>query len=465
MNFLPFNFDRLPSGNYFLSNMAGFHTFLQPNHFAELVDFGKTSSLEGNAHLESKLIISSEENHNLARGALSSALAKKILSELTFSPIFMIVPTLRCDHTCTYCQVSRAPKNSEGYDLNEESIPAIIETIKLLSPPPYKIEIQGGEPLLRFDLVKKIHEEAVFQLGESQFEFVIATSLSLLEDNILSWAQRHNVHFSTSLDGDALIHNKNRILTGSNSFQKVKRAIQAIQHDLGQGYVATVTTVTDDLLKKPEALIEAHLELGIHEMFVRPISPYGFANTNTSCSYDIPSYMDFYQRLLDEVCQLNISGKEFVEHSASIHMKRLLNPGFSQYADLKSPSGFMLNSVLFNFDGKVYGSDESRMLQRVLGKIDFSCGTADSINLLGNNLYKTIISSSFNMLHPGCDTCAYQPFCGTDPCQSISLQGEPIGDKSKSHFCQYHKAMFRLLLERYHSDTQYENMLKGWANG
>jgi len=464
MKLLPFSFDQLPSGSYFLSNMAGFHTFLKPEYLFELIDFGETSCHEENARLESKFITSSEINYDVAQGVLCSSLAKKTLSELQFSPIFMIVPTLRCDHTCTYCQVSRAPENADGYDLNPESIPKILETIKSLASAPYKIEIQGGEPLLRFDLVKQLYEEAVAQLGKGNFEFVIATSLSLLDENIMQWAKDNKVHFSTSLDGDELVHNKNRILANNSSFHQVKRAVQAIQQELGHGSVATVTTVTKELLERPEALIEAHLELGLHDMFVRPISPYGFANTNASDDYDVANYIQFYEQLLKEVFRLNSAGTQFIEHSASIHMKRILNPGFSQYADLKSPSGFILNSVLFNFDGKVYGSDESRMLQRVLGKIDFSCGTSDSIKLLESSLYKTIISSSFNMLHPGCDTCAYQPFCGADPCQNISLYGEPVGDKSKSHFCQYHKMMFRLLLDLYNSNTQYRDLLGSWAN-
>lgn len=464
MKILPFSFDRLESGDYFLSNMSGFHEFLDHKSLTELVDFSLTSSAKINDRLESKLFVAQENNADIAIAALGSALAKKLLRELQFNPTFMIVPTLRCDHTCSYCQVSRAPVHAQEFDLDPKAIPAIISTIKKLSDAPYKLEIQGGEPLLRFDLIQRIYEEAVGQLGPKDFEIVIATSLSLLTDEVLGWAKQRDVFFSTSLDGSALVHNKNRILPGDNSYMRVKDAVGRLHSEIGRGRVATVTTVTTELLRHPDSLIEAHLEMGLHDMFVRPISPYGFANAKASASYDMTDYMDFYGRLFSSIVTHNASGTSLIEHSAAIHMKRVLNPGFNQYADLKSPSGFILNSVLFNYDGKVYGSDESRMLQRVLGKIDFSCGSVDAINLQESDLYRAIISSSFNLLHPGCESCAYQPYCGVDPCQNISTQGEPVGDKSRSTFCQYHKAMFRFLLERYHAHPQSRELLKGWVH-
>jgi len=455
----------MESGGYFLSNMAGFYSFLGTEALQELIDFSKTTSCSTNRQLQSRLFVAPEESMDASIGMMASALAKKLQLELQFKPIYMIVPTLRCDHTCTYCQVSRAPLNAHNYDLAEDTITKIIGTIKKLSDPPYKLEIQGGEPLIRFDLIQKIYDEAENQLGGENVEFVVATSLSLLDETILSWAKNRNVYFSTSLDGDSLVHNENRILPGENSFQKVKQAVRQIQDELGSDRVATVTTVTRALLNRPEALIEAHLEMGLYDLFVRPISPYGFANTKVTSTYSVSEYMDFYIQFFEGIKSQVFSGVPLIEHAAAIHMKRIMNPGFNQYSDLKSPSGFLLNCILFNYDGKVYGSDEARMLQRVLGEVDFFCGNVDAIDLSDNTLYQTILGNSFNLLHPGCEHCAYQPYCGSDPCQTIGVQGEPVGDKSLSLFCQYHKAMFRFLLDQFHAELDSKDMLMRWCHG
>ncbi|MEZ9531683.1 His-Xaa-Ser system radical SAM maturase HxsB, partial [Vibrio sp. 10N.286.51.F4] len=75
------------------------------------------------------------------------------------------------------------------YDLDPDLIPLLLERIRSLGNAPYKLEIQGGEPLLRFDLVQKIYQEAASNLGVDQFEIVIATSLSLLSDDVLTWSE------------------------------------------------------------------------------------------------------------------------------------------------------------------------------------------------------------------------------------------------------------------------------------
>lgn len=160
MELMPFNFDRLPNGRVFISNLAGFHHFINEQELLDLSD--EQISAEQSNPLESKLFITNESSSAIAPYALSSAFAKRLMNELAIRPIFMIVPTLRCDHTCKYCQVSRASVNASGYDLDPDLIPHIISTIKKLSIPPYKIEIQGGEPLLRFDLIQSICKHPCF---------------------------------------------------------------------------------------------------------------------------------------------------------------------------------------------------------------------------------------------------------------------------------------------------------------
>jgi His-Xaa-Ser system radical SAM maturase HxsB len=465
MNLLPFNFEKLDNGDYFLTNCAGYFTTLSEEALHNLADKDEVLSACDLAKLKQGFFVAKESTYDSAVGAISSGLAKKISGELAFNPCFMIVPTLQCDHSCKYCQVSRAPLGQSQFDLDEQSIPEIVGIIQKLGSAPYKIEIQGGEPLVRFDLVEKIHTEAVNLLGMENFEFVVATSLSLLDQNILSWAKANdNVCFSVSLDGDEVVHNSNRILHSGNSFDLAIKGIKIINETLGLGRVATVTTVTKSLLKSPQSIIDVHLNLGLHDMFVRPISPYGFASKNTKVEYTQSDYEVFYRTLWALLKLANESGERLVEHSAAIHATRMLNPNYSQYADLKSPSGLLLNCILFNFDGRIFGSDESRMLQRVLPSVDFSIGTVEEPEMLENELHKRIIQDSFNLVHVGCETCAFQPYCGTDPCQNISVQGEPVGDKSKSAYCGYHKNMFKFLVQEYLYDSVAKNMIDGWLH-
>ncbi|MCI1677607.1 MAG: His-Xaa-Ser system radical SAM maturase HxsB [Ewingella americana] len=462
MKVMPFNFDRLDNNKIFVSNLAGFHHIIEDEELSLLTKDHFTLEHSIAAHLESKFFVTHDNSVSLASSVLSSGFAKRLMNDLSVRPIFMIVPTLRCDHTCKYCQVSRAAVGADGYDLDSSLIPEIVNTIKRLGSAPYKIEVQGGEPLLRFDLVQKIYHECESVLGRDSFEMVIATSLSLLNTSIAEWVKNKNITFSVSLDGNEHIHNKNRILPGTQAHKKAIAGIQLIREKLGANRVATVTTVTKELTKEPASIVDAHLELGLTDMFIRPVSPYGFAQKQ-SFTFSMPEYFTFYKELMQEILIQNKKGIPIIEHSAAIHIKRIFNPNFSGYADLKSPSGVVLNCILFNYDGKVYGSDESRMLQKVNPDADFSAGTFSSMSFSRNEYYQSSLASSFNFAAPGCDTCAYQPFCGADPCQNISVHGEPLGDKSKSTFCQYHKGMFRYLLNEISLEGEMAKMLKGWA--
>ena len=460
---LPFKFDQLNDGTYFISNEAGFHRFLERDQLENLID-ENVEELGPDLFnsLRRGLFLSDEKSPDYAPPALASAQAKRLLRDFQFSPTFMIVPTLRCDHACTYCQVSRASLSAKNYDLDPEKIPKILDLIRVMGAPPYKIEVQGGEPLVRFDLVNLIYDEAERVLGTDSFEMVVTTSLSLISEDILSWAKNRNILFSTSLDGTALIHDENRILVKESSFGKVKRGILAIQESIGIGRVSTVTTVTRGLLENPKDIITAHKQLGLNDLFVRPISPYGFANTFHRTEYSFDEYMAFYDEFFQEIIKENLGGIPLVEHTARIHLKRVFDPNFNGYADLKSPSGVLLDCVMFNYDGRIFGSDEARMLQRAIGDIDFSCSTIDAVNFKNNPLYEVILRDSVNSIQPGCEQCAYQPFCGSDPCQSISEQGEPVGDKSISTFCNFHKSMFQYLLWKYQTDLNARKIMERW---
>ncbi|BFM22477.1 His-Xaa-Ser system radical SAM maturase HxsB [Gilvimarinus japonicus] len=463
MKLMPFNFDKFEDDKYLVSNLAGFHEVISDEELIDLSTAGTVKCNETLARLQSGLFVSPSSSEQAVTAALASGFSKKLIQELSFKPIFMIVPTLRCDHSCSYCQVSRASIEAQGYDLDEAHIPTIIDIIKRLSSGPYKLEIQGGEPLVRFDLVQKIYAEAEKTLNVSNFEFVITTSLSLLSDEIIQWAKNKNVHFSTSLDGESYIHNENRIISSSNSYELATKWIERIIDQLGFDRVSTVTTVTRSLLNHPDSILKAHDRLGLHDIFVRPISPYGFAKKQKKLDYSINEYMSFYKKLFKEISDYNDQGVPFREYSATVHVSRILNPRYSSYADLKSPSGLLLNCILFNYDGQIYGSDEMRMLQRVIKGADFSMGSVDAPNIL-TSLTASLIDQSFNFVHPGCSDCAYQPFCGSDPCQNISAQGESVGNKSLSTFCKYHMEMFRFIFSKIYSDNQARSLLSRWSD-
>jgi uncharacterized protein len=76
------------------------------------------------------------------------------------TPLHIFVVTLRCEHSCPYCQVSRQSTDRSKFDMSEETAGHALK-IAFQSPSKrIKIEFQGGEPLLNFPLITKIVSEA-----------------------------------------------------------------------------------------------------------------------------------------------------------------------------------------------------------------------------------------------------------------------------------------------------------------
>jgi sulfatase maturation enzyme AslB (radical SAM superfamily) len=219
------------------------------------------------------------------RGQMGSLqlLALRLRSRMSFlqtpSLLHILVVTLRCEHSCPYCQVSRRSADRARYDMTFDTASRAVETA-LSSPSQHvKIEFQGGEPLLNFDLIRAIvpiARERAKQAGKA-VEFVITSNLALLTDEILDFCKEHRVLLSTSLDGPADLHNRNRPRPGNNSHALAVAGIERAQAVLGKERVGALMTTTQASLGRVEEIVDEYLRLDLDGIFLRPLSPYGFA--------------------------------------------------------------------------------------------------------------------------------------------------------------------------------------------
>src|SRR2546425_265282 len=70
-----------------------------------------------------------------------------------FTKLHMFVLTLRCEHSCLYCQVSRQTEDRVRYDMSRETADKALD-VMFSSPSPFlTLEFQGGEPFLAFSLM------------------------------------------------------------------------------------------------------------------------------------------------------------------------------------------------------------------------------------------------------------------------------------------------------------------------
>jgi len=386
-----------------------------------------------------------------------------------FTGLHIFVASLRCEHSCPYCQVSRQSDDRIAFDMTADTAEKALAMVFRSPSPSIKIEFQGGEPLLNFPLIQYVVERAEIlnEKHQKDLEFVIATNLALLDDEVLEFCERHRMLLSTSLDGPRDLHNRNRPRPDGDSYERTISGIQRARERLGRNSVAALMTTTDASLLRVREIIDEYVRQSFNAIFLRPLSPYGFAmKTKSYESYGTDQWLKFYFEGLDYIIELNKSGYPLVEQYAATVLAKMLTPFDSGYVDLRSPAGLGIAAVVYNYDGDVYGSDESRMLAEMRDK-KFRLGNVRentyeeifrSDNLLGP------LEDSFAVSVPMCCECAFEPWCGADPVFHYATQGNVVGNKARSAFCTRNMAIFRRLTTLMRADTETRRILRRWAN-
>ncbi len=384
--------------------------------------------------------------------------------------LHIFVVTLRCDHSCQYCQVSRAAVDASGFDMTIDDAHAALERVFESPAPALTIEFQGGEPALRFDLVRAVVEraEALNQDHGRKLTFAMVSTLHHLSDEDLVFCRDHQIRLSTSIDGPQDWHDANRPNPGRDSWARTIHALARARAVLGEDGVSALPTLTRRGLSDPRRLIDHYRDLGFPSIFLRPISPYGFAQkTRRAIGYDMSDFLIFYEAALDYILELNAAGEPFEETYTAILLRHMLTPFHSGYMDLRSPAGAGLGVLVYDYDGQVYPADEARMAART-GDDRFAMGrvTEPLDQLMSSPAMHWLARGSVAEALPGCNTCAFVPFCGADPVYHAAAHGDPIGDRATSDFCFKHKSLFTLLFNRLtDADAPTLTTFLAWAMG
>lgn len=463
---LPFNFARM-DGMYLLSNDAGDFALIERHDLQSLVH--GTLRQDGDVYrkLRAKHFLY-DSTSDVALDLLALKIRTKQTVMRDFTSLHLFVVTLRCDYSCPYCQVSRQTQDRSKYDMSEKTAEKGLEHIFRSPAKDVKIEFQGGEPLLNFELIKFIVNRAneLNQNCGKNIQFVIATNLSFINDDILQFCERYDIYISTSLDGPVGLHNKNRPRPGKDGYERTRNGIEQVRQRLGPSHVAALMTTTEASLSRPKEIIDEYLDAGFNSIFLRPLSPYGFAvKTRQIQKYDMLRFFEFYKEALSYIFDLNLRGVPFREEYTSLVLRKLLSPYPTSYVDLQSPAGAGVSVIVFNYDGKVYPTDESRMLAE-MGDDRFCLGSLEANTYEEIFLNPTLLQAleeSLTYSAPECCECVFQPYCGSDPTYHYATQHDWVGHKEFSGFCHRTKLVTSYLIKALDEDNEYSKILLGWA--
>lgn len=386
--------------------------------------------------------------------------------------LHIVVATLRCNHKCLYCHSSVVGLDALDKDMTLETARKTVDMIFDCPNPALIVEFQGGEPLLNWPVLKFLARAVRLKArAAKRTAFVtMVSNFSLMDEEKAAFLADEKVGVCTSLDGPAALHDKNRLWTGGASHAETVRWLRHFQDaaDSPQGGYrpGALMTTTRASLSQPERIVDEYLGLGLPGIFLRPLSPIGFAKRSWgTIGYSVEEFLHFYRRALDYIIHVNKSGTYFYErHILTLLTKVMLSkdPG---YVDLRSPSGAAFGVLAYDHDGGIYTGDEARMLAQEgqglfrVGKV----GETAYNDLFEGDLVKAAAVASALENQPLCSQCTYRPWCGVDPVYNMQTQRSLWGRMPDNDRCRLYMGLFDILFEKL-QDSDGRAVFESWLD-
>ena len=145
--------------------------------------------------------------------------------------------TQRCNFRCTYCIYSENSSplqraHSDGvmsFHLAKKAVDFLFSHSRDINK--VNIGFYGGEPLLEFDLIKKIVEYIETNYYGKEVNYSITTNGSLLTDATVAFMEKHSIYPMISFDGPKNIHDKYRHFAknGQGTYDAIMKCLEHIK--------------------------------------------------------------------------------------------------------------------------------------------------------------------------------------------------------------------------------------------
>ena len=219
-----------------------------------------------------------------------------------------------CNLNCSYCFASQGKYHGEraimSFEVGKRALDFLVEN----SGTRHNLEVDffGGEPLMNFDVVKKLvaYARSIEKEHNKNFRFTLTTNGVLIDDDVIDFANREMSNVVLSLDGRKEIHDRFRVdYAGKGSFDKIVPKFQKlVEARGGKNYYmrGTFTHANPDFLED----IKTMLDLGFTELSMEPVvCPPGDPAELTD--EDMVIVKDQYEKLAELMLERHREGRPF----------------------------------------------------------------------------------------------------------------------------------------------------------
>lgn len=229
-----------------------------------------------------------------------------------------------CNLNCSYCFASQGNYHGEralmSFETGKRALDFLIENSG--SRRNLEVDFFGGEPLMNFDVVKRLvaYAREIEKEHNKNFRFTLTTNGVLIDDDVIDFANREMSNVVLSLDGRKEIHDRFRVdYAGNGSWEKIVPKFQKLVEARGDKdyYMrGTFTHANPDFLKD----IQQMLDLGFTQLSMEPVVTKS-GDPSELTEEDLPIVLDQYEKLAELMLKREKEGKPFTFYHYMIDLK------------------------------------------------------------------------------------------------------------------------------------------------
>ena len=240
--------------------------------------------------------------------AISEAVAQKwqlrFFPPITRMELFL---TENCNLRCDYCFVEgKNPENAMSWETAKRAVDFLVAESR--GSEDLSIMFMGGEPFLKFDVMRQAVEYAEEQAAEhgKKLNFSTTTNGTLFTEEMLAFCRDHRISFLLSLDGDPETHDRHRkTISGRGSSQMILDRLPLMRQY--QPYLGARMTVQKDLVQDICRNFEWLVDLGMNHFIIGPATGIDWSDEELQVYEEqMKCVVDAYKRRKDQGAQIKM---------------------------------------------------------------------------------------------------------------------------------------------------------------
>lgn len=355
--------------------------------------------------------------------------------------------TEKCNLACGYCL---AGANQSLPHMSEEIARTTVDrAFDMDGEDGLTFEFSGGEPMLRFDMVRGVVDyiRSHPKRRDRHVYICVQTNGTLLDAERVDWLARNEVQVGLSIDGDPRSHNLSRPqVNGKGSFDKVLNGLDLLQR---AGIASSALVVLNrSNIGSVEALIEFLLENGIRWVKLNPVAYLGTARAAWDAfGLEPEEVIDYFDRFVRTVVarQCDIFEANWLDMTRHLVSKRRESRCLRGHCG----AGDSFNAIAA--DGTIYPCGRATQSPGLaLGNVMTETG---ALNAAGaRNEHIQAIKARRPDTLDDCKTCTYRELCQAGcSVQAYERHGTV---RHKTPECQFNKTLYPRLMRWLAFDQQ-----------